>query len=138
MLSESGTKVVGVLVKGMKIFAPLVISGAGIMNTYLKLLHPSDVKLCHNNDAEDSDDDGIFRNPASDVVEGVQKVLQLNHRTITNTHPVKSEKQSSIQRTLEPSCGMFTVFIGLQGTASESNITATVHLRNCRRICAVI
>ena len=43
LLDEQRQVVRGVVVRGCEILAPLVISGAGVLNTYGKLIHPDDL-----------------------------------------------------------------------------------------------
>ena len=48
LLNSTGTEALGVHCRGMDILAPCVISAAGVMNTYFKLIRADDDKLGHS------------------------------------------------------------------------------------------
>ena len=97
ILDSLNQKAIGIIVKERKVFANIIISSVGVLNTYSKLI------------------------PHSNIQEKVMKFIQFDcYNSITQS---KIHNQNNHE--LEPSCSMFSVFIGLEGTCDELNLKAS-------------
>ena len=106
VMNDDGTRVIGVTVRGHRILAPLVISATGVLNTYTKLF-PTNTNT--NNTT-------TIPSTIQSHVEKVRKCLI--HRPYypdihTNTTNTNTEAGVDMNRVLEPSCAMFTLFVGM-------------------------
>lgn len=111
LLDSDGTKVIGVKVRGMEVFAPIVISGCGILTTYTKLLCP-----------EESTTSANINNKASKVQSHVNKVRShLIPRPAYVDPDVDPVKMGAMDK-LEPSSAMFCLFVGINKSAEELGI----------------
>jgi all-trans-retinol 13,14-reductase len=95
LLNEAGTAVVGVRVRGHDIYASSVISDAGVVNTFTRLIP---IKK-------------------STYADRVDQFLRTRGRDISTAKA--SDQLSSPSRTLSLSCSMFSVYIGLDGSSDE-------------------
>jgi len=101
ILNESGNEAVGVSVRGLDIYAPCIISAAGVLNTYCKLIQSSQ---CPHADA-------------------VLKHLHVRLPNNGETSPQSVTRKCPLDK-VEPSISMFSMFIGLSGNAKELNLPA--------------
>lgn len=128
ILSSDGTTAIGVSVKGEDIYCPLIISGAGAINTYTKLL---------SNEGEDGQKSVIADRARTCFLLPVDKPTAAaaaaggtngaegggadnNDTTTTDTN---TDTPPVVDK-LQPSCAMISVFVGLEGTTEELKLPA--------------
>lgn len=138
MLSEDRSRVIGVNVRGVDIHAPVVISAAGVMTTFNKL-------LCADMLDTDTGTAGSTTTSSSPVDMYVQKVRKLllarpyypqtpytvaanSTADIASSTAMRTkDAEKSFAHKLEPSCPMFTLFVGINRNCSDLGATSQNH-----------
>jgi all-trans-retinol 13,14-reductase len=92
ILNDEGTEAVGVHVRGIDIVSPIIVSSAGVINTYTKLIK-KEVKC--------------------NIADQIRNHLSLPVNPEDNNGPIDTNNK------LQPSCAMISVFVGLKGTQEE-------------------
>jgi hypothetical protein len=130
ILSANRVRAVGVVVRGVEIKAPIIISAAGVATTFNRL-------LCRS-----KTDDGA-EGPADAYVQKVRRLLLARPYYPGAAYTVAANKthglipassagenvldEKTFKDMLEPSCPMFTLFVGVNRSSAELGATSQNH-----------
>jgi all-trans-retinol 13,14-reductase len=109
LLSDDKRRAIGVRVDGCDVYAPLVVSSAGLMNTYTRFI-PTKARCPV---ADDVRSRIIYPTPSAPSIAATSASKEQ-----TASKVPKNEEEMR----LSPSCSMFSVFVGLRGSPNDLDL----------------